>query len=120
MKRSNTHREPILLYCSQPTQTHDESETHYESEADSEDSEFPPCRVGNDPPLISRRSSSPVIRPNSHHPRAAASSSQRQLTISSGKELQRRRQLNKGLGKTNVVNTVDAKVLVLYISCIMM
>lgn len=75
MKRSNTHRKAILLYCSQATQTQDDSEAEL-------DSDFPPCVEGNHPPLISCHSPEP--------------------------QLWRRRQPKKGLGQTNVVNTVDA------------
>jgi hypothetical protein len=101
MNPSNTHRKPILLYCSQATQTqdHDDSET--------EDSDFPPCRVGNLPPLISSHYS-PV--PFKLH---ASGILQRQLTLSSEdseepSHTQRRRKPNTGLGRSNIVNTIDA------------
>jgi hypothetical protein len=120
MNRSNTHRKPILLYCSQATQTQDDSEAG--------DSDFPPCRVGNCPPLISSRYSPVTVPSHSRHPRAAASSIlQRQLSISSEEEpsqTQRHRKLNTGLGRSNIVNTVDAtatvshtKVIIYYIPC---
>ena len=82
MNRTNTHqRKPILLYCSRATQTQDDSEA--------EDSDFPPCRVGNLPPLISHYS--PVTHwafsSHSRHPQAAASTIlQQQLTLSSDSE----------------------------------
>lgn len=105
MNLSNTHWKPILLYCSRPTQTHDNSE--------SEDSDFPPCwvGVGNSPPLISR-SPLPVPR-RSCYLQAAENSPQQLATSSEDKphQSQRRGQLNKGvkeLGQTNVINTVDA------------
>lgn len=63
MNQSNTHRKPILLYCSRPTQT-------YDDDSESNASDFPPCRVGNSPPLISR---SPALIPtHSRYLRAAA------------------------------------------------
>jgi hypothetical protein len=81
MNQSNTHRKPI-----QPTQTNDDS--------DADDSDFPPCRVGNSPPLFCH---SPVAVPTrrSRYLRAAENSSQRQHT-------------GKSLGRMNVINTVDA------------
>jgi hypothetical protein len=48
MNDSNTPRKYVLLYCDQGTQTQDDSEP------DSDDSEFPPCLIGNSAPLISR------------------------------------------------------------------
>ena len=47
MKRLNTRREYITLYCSKPTQTQDSEAVDATGTAasDSEDSEFPPCRV---------------------------------------------------------------------------
>lgn len=101
MKRPNTCRK---LYCSRSTQTYDNSDD------ESEDSDFPPCLEGKSPPLMSR---SPVPTHSSRYLRApAANSSQHQLTISSEKKphqsSQRHRQLNTGLGQTNIINTVDA------------
>lgn len=115
MNRTNTHqRKPILLYCSRATQTQDDSE------AEDSDSDFPPCRVGNLPPLISHYS--PVTRQafpsHSRRPQAAASTIlQQQLTISSDSEekpsqSQPHRRPNTGLGRTNIVNIVDATVMV--------
>lgn len=120
MNRSSTHRKPVLLYCNQATQTQDDSEV--------EDSDFPPCRVGNDPPLIFRYS--PVTFPSSsRYPQAAASRIlQQQPTIPSEEEpsqslAQRHRQPNTGLGGTNIVNIIDATAtvshtkVILYIPC---
>jgi len=108
MKRSITHRKPILLYCSQATQTQDDSEA--------EDSDFPPCREGNCPPLISESHCSPVtVLSRLRHPQAAADGSQ-QLTISSDEERPqswRRQKPNTGLGQANVVNMVDTTAPVL-------
>ena len=42
----NAHRKPIPLYCSRPTQTQNDSEA--------EESDFPPCLVGNCTPIMSR------------------------------------------------------------------
>jgi hypothetical protein len=56
---SNAHRKPIILYCSRPTQTQDDSE------ADSEESDFPPCLEGNCTPIMSR--SSPAAVPSRYH-----------------------------------------------------
>ena len=116
MNRSNTHRKPILLYCSQATQTEDDSVTLdsvTEDDSEAEDSDFPPCRVGNLPPLIISHYS-PVIAPShSCHPRAAMRGIQQQrLTISS--EEAHHRQPNTGLGQSNIVNTVDATATVLH------
>jgi hypothetical protein len=116
MNHSNTHRKPILLYCSQATQTRDDSEL------EAEDSDFPPCCVGNCPPLISHYS--PVTVPShSRYPPAAASGT-RQLTISSEEEpSQSQHRQHTGLGQTNIVNIVDATAtvshtkVILYISC---
>ena len=110
---SNAYHKLILLYCSQPTQTPDDSEA--------EESDFPPCLVGNCMPIMSR---SPAAVPSrSRYLPAATSGSQQQLTISGKKEPQsQHRQLpNPGLGQMNVVNTtataLNKKVLViLYIS----
>lgn len=108
MKRSITHRKPILLYCSQATQTHDDSEA--------EDSDFPPCREGNSPPLISRYSPVQAIPSRSRYPRAAASGIQ-PTTSSKGPEeppqSRRRQKPNAGLGQANVVNVVDSTAPVL-------
>lgn len=101
MKRSKTHREPILLYCNRPTQTNDVDD--FETEiSEVEDSDFPPCKIGNSPPLF--------LRSPSYHryPRKleAASSSESQPPQS-----QRRRQPDAGLGQINLVNTVHTKVI---------
>jgi hypothetical protein len=111
---SRYHHKPIVLYCSRPTQTRDDSK------ADSEESDFPPCLEGNCTPIMSR--SSPTVP--SHYLPAATSGSQQQLTTSGGKEpqSQHRRLPNPGLGQTNVVNTLatatalNTKVVILYIS----
>jgi hypothetical protein len=94
MKHSNTHREYVTLYCSQPTQTQD---------SEAEESEFAPCREAN---------STPPYSPGSilSRPRLQASS---QLTISKeglskSSHHQRRPNAGLGLGQTNVVNTVSA------------
>jgi len=116
---SNAHRKPIILYCSRPTQTQDDSE------ADSEESDFPPCLEGNCTPIMSR--SSPAAVPSRYLP-AATSGSQQQLTISGEKEPQSESQHRRlpnpgpGLGQMNVVNTtasataLNSKVVILYIS----
>lgn len=89
MRRSST-RNPIMLYCSQPTQTKDDSEP--------EKSEFPPCKEGNGTP------------PSRYSPVALLPRPQ-QLTISNEEEeppQSRHRQPNTGLGQTNILNTVNA------------
>ena len=117
MNSSNTHHEFVTLYCNRFTQTHP---TQDDSDAEaSEDSDFPPCRIGNDLPLFSWAhcsSSSPSVAQaapsQSRHLRAATSGIQQQImTIPSDEESpqpQLRRQPNKGLGKTNIINTVHA------------
>ena len=107
MNNSNTHRKPILLYCSQPTQTHDDSE--------SEDSDFPSCRIGNDPPLISR---SPLPIPT--HSRYLPAGSQQLTTLGEKEPHQSQRcgQPNNGLGQTNIINTLDATLKVLIFSLV--
>jgi hypothetical protein len=106
---SNIHRKPIILYCSQPTQTQNDSEAE-----ESDDSDFPPCLVGNLTPIMSRPS---PVRPRSRYLPAATSCSQQQLTISGVSEKEHRRLPNTGLGHKNVVNTTgNTKVVILYIS----
>jgi hypothetical protein len=113
MNSSNTHRKFVTLYCDKSMQT---EPTQDDSDAEaSEYSDFPPCRIGNDPPLLSRAhySSESVAAPfKSCHPRVATSRIQRQITIISSDEespqSQRCQQPNKGLGNTNIINTVHA------------
>lgn len=92
MDRSKTHRKPIVLYCSRTTQTQDNSE------AEDPESDFPPCRVGNSPPLISR---SPVTVPSRsrYYPRAASGVLQQPSSEDEPS--------NTGLGRTNIVNIID-------------
>ena len=132
---SNTHAPrvhiPIPLYCDQPTQTGEDSETVADSELEESDPDFPPCHIGNRPPLMSETryscsSGSPdAVPPRSRHPLAAMSSPQRQpITGISGENLkepqsQHRRLPNTGLGQINIVNTtatvLNTKV-ILYVS----
>lgn len=79
----------VPLYCSQPTQTHPESE----AENSAESSDFPPIRIGKPMSLAS------AVRRDQH-----------QLSLSDEEPPQsRHRQLrNTGLGKTNILNVVDA------------
>jgi hypothetical protein len=100
MNRSNAHRKPIPLFCSQSTQTQD---SEYSSET--EDSDFPPCRVGNSPPLISRSPLPPP--PRSRYFRAAANGISEEEPSHHGGQSQRCQKPNTGLGKTNIVNIVD-------------
>lgn len=105
MNRSNTRRQPILLYCSRATQTQDDYEAEY--------SDFLSYRLANGPALIATHYSPPS---HSRHSRAAASGIyQRQLTVSSEEEpsqTQRHRQPSTGLGQSNIVNTVGAAAMV--------
>jgi len=80
----------VPLYCSQATQTLPESDY----EAESSESDFPPIRIGK------RMSPASAMRRNQH-----------QLSLSDEEEppqLRRRQQRNTGLGKTNILNVVDA------------
>ena len=97
MNRSNAHREPIPLFCSKSTQTQDldSSET--------EDSDFPPCRVGNSPPLNSRSPLPPPRR--SRYLRAATSEEE---PSHCGSQSQHCQKPNTGLGQTNIVNIATA------------
>jgi hypothetical protein len=130
MNQSKTHRKPVVLYCSQPTQTQPEDDS--KSEVASEDSDFPPCLEGNLQPLISSSSYSPhwqAVATISRYPRAAASvsghGSQRQLTENDA-QLQRHGKPNTGLRETNIINTVDSggvtplysKVVLFILTCI--
>jgi hypothetical protein len=85
--------EYVPLYCSQPTQTQPESD--YELEAESSD--FPPIRVG---------------KPERMSPTSAMRRNQQQPSLLSNEEeppqLCHRQQRNTGLGKTNILNVVDA------------
>ena len=157
MNQSNTHRKPILLYCSRPTQTHDDdsesnasdfppcrvgnspplisrspalipthspalipthsrylraaAQTHYDSDSKSDDSDFPPCQVGNSEPFISRSSAAPVPTHSRYLREPAVNRSQRLTTSSENKPLAHQSQhrgQRKGLGQMNVINTVDA------------
>ena len=121
MNSSNTQRKFVTLYCDRWTQTQptqDDSDTE-----DSVDSEFPPCRIGNDPPLFPRAHSfQPVAQATpsqSCHLQAATSGIQRQITIISSDEespqshLCRRPTRSKGLGLINIANTVHATSTVL-------
>ena len=116
MNHSNTHHTFIALYCSRSTQTEPDK-------SEAEDSDFPPCRIGNTTPIMSRPF--PVAPPSRYPPKAAASSGPGQLerqptiVISSSEEPEEPpqshhcRQLNTGLGlgQANIVNTIDTKVL---------
>lgn len=119
MNRSNTQRKSkfVTLYCNQSTQTQD-SELEGQDNSETDDSDFPPCLIGNAPPLMSCYSPVQVTVPSHsrYYPREAASNIQRHLTISSEEpeeppQSQSRchcRQPNTGLGQTNIVNTVDS------------
>ena len=116
MNHSNTHRTFITLYCSRATQTEPDNS---EAEASAEDSDFPPCRIGSMSPIMSRPL--PVALPSRYPPKAAASGVQLEqrptIIISSSEEPEeslqshRGRKLNTGLGQTNILNTVNTKVL---------
>lgn len=114
MNHSNTHRKSITLYCSQATQTKPDN---FEAEASTEDSDFPPCRIGSMTPIMSRPL--PLARPSRYPLKAPASSKQQPtiLIVSSSEEPEkppqshRHRQPNTvGLGEANILNTVDTKV----------
>ena len=115
MNHPNTHRKPILLYCSRQTQTQEDSDYGLsdselsDSElSDSEFSDFPPCRKfkenNHNPPLMASCFSA-AAPSHSHYFQAATSGSksQRQLTTSSESQSQPNR---RGLGQKNVVNTL--------------
>jgi hypothetical protein len=95
MEDYNPQRRPIPLYCSQPSQTQDDSEA--------EVSDFPPIRERNSTP--------PAPPAHSHLPcRQAAPTSSKQLPLSSEEgepQLRRRRHPDVGLGRSNVLNVVD-------------
>ena len=109
MNRSKTHSKFITLYCERSTQTQEGQDN-----SETEGSDFGPCLIGNDPPIMSRPS--PVTLPSRY--RAAASSIQQKriVVVSSeeSEEPQRRQQPNTGLGQTNIINTVDATATVLH------
>ena len=118
MNRSKAHRKPITLFCSQSTQTQDS-----EDSSEIEDADFPRCRVGNSPPLISRSPLPPP--PRSRYFRAAASAISEEPSHHGGQS-QRCQKPKTGLGETNIVNIVDdvtattvlhTKV-ILYIPCV--
>jgi len=103
-----THSKTAKFYHERSTQTR---EGHENSET--EESDFGPCLIGIDP------RSSPVTLPSRY--RAAASNiQQKPIVVVSSEESeeqpqpQRRQQLNTGLGRTNIVNTVDATATVLH------
>ena len=102
-----THSQKVY-YHERSTQTR---EGHENSE--SEESDFGPCLISNDPPIRSRSSESPVTLPSRY--RAA-----KPIVIVSSEESdeplqpQRRQQPNTGLGKTNIVNMVDATATMLH------
>jgi hypothetical protein len=102
----NRYTHSQKFYSERSTQTR---EGHEDSE--SEESDFPPCLIGIDPPIMSR--SSPVTLPSRY--RAA-----KPIVIVSSEESdeppqpQRHQQPNTGLGKTNIVNMVDATATVLH------
>ena len=115
MNRSNAHHKPIPLFCSQSTQTQDSADS-----SETEDSDFPPCRIGNSPPLNSRSPLPP--RPRSRYFRPAASGVSEE---DHGGQSQRCQKPSTGLGKTNIVNIVDDVTLtattvlhILYIPCV--
>ena len=119
MNRPNAHRKPIPLFCDKSTQTQDSDES---DSSETEDSDFPPCRVGNSAPLISRSPLPPP--PRSRYFRAAASSVSEEKPYHHGGQSQRCQKPNTGLGRTNIINTVDATAttvlhakVILYIPC---
>ena len=79
------------LYCSQPTQTQPETQS---SDHEAESSDFPPFRIGK---MMSPAS---AMRRNEHQPSLSNEEEPPQS--------RRRQQGNTGLGKTNMVNVVDA------------
>ena len=101
-----------LYYCEQSTQT---QEGHENSET--EESDFGPCLISNSPPIMSR--SSPATLPTCYQV-AASSIQQKPIVIISSEESdeppqpQCHQQPNTGLGKTNIVNMVDATATVLH------
>jgi len=102
MKSNNPHRTHIPLYPSQPSTTQNDS--------GDESSDFPSIRI---------RDSSPPIPSISAFPRSARpGETQRDsqpISLSSGEEptqSQYRRQQNKGLGETNILNTVGGPAFV--------
>lgn len=102
MNSSNTRRDrkPITLYCSQPTQTQESELEVKDSEGEDSDSDFPPCRIGKSPPLMSR---SPFVPSNRYHQSASGHDSNSPP--------------NMGLGQRNILNTVNnenLKVCLLY------
>lgn len=97
---SNTRtREPILLYCSRTTQTQEDSEHEF----DSDDSEFPPCRIGNLPPL--RNTEHGTL---ARYLREAAIADQQPPTTLRSPHYRQSNTANSGLGQTNIVNTFDS------------
>jgi hypothetical protein len=98
MKRSDPTRNPIRLYCSQPSQT------QAASESEAELSDFPPIRV------FREGNSEPLFAPICTRPRAVREALQ-PLPVSRGETpplSQRRRQPSAGLGQSNILNTVSA------------
>jgi hypothetical protein len=98
MEDYNPQCRSILLYCSQPLQTQDDSE----------------AEVSLDFPLIREQNSTPPAPPayaHSHLPRRhAVPTSSKQLPLSSEEEepqFRGRRQPDVGLGQSNVLNVVD-------------
>jgi len=102
MKSNNPHRSRIPLYPSQPSITQNDSEN--------ESSDFPSIRIRDSSPPV------PSISTRSHSARPGAVRRDSQpISLSSEEEppqSQRRRQPKKGLGGTNILNTVDGLALV--------
>jgi len=86
MDRNNRY---IPLYCNQSTQTQRESD--YETEAESESSDFPPIRIGK------RMSPTSAMCQNPH-----------QLPEEEPPQLHCCQQHNTGLEQTNILNVVEA------------
>ena len=99
MNSPNTHRKPVLLYCSRPTQTQEDSET------ESELSDFPPCKIGNSAPLISRSWTPPSHSRYLQGAMSGSESQQQPTTQSSEKGTHSKPR--RGLGQTNMVNTLS-------------
>ena len=101
MNPSNTHHKSnfITLYCDRSTQTMDQDDSSETEESDFR--YFPPCRIGNHPPLFSLNGSPLPISTQSRYHMASPSGIQQFSTTSDDEEppqSQHRRQPIKGLG----------------------
>ena len=105
MNRSNTHSKFITLYCERSTQTQEGQDN-----SETEDSDFGPCLIGNDPPIMSHPS---PVTPPSRYREAASTIQQKHIVVVSSEESEEP-QRRQGLGKSNIINTVDATATVLH------